>query len=170
MTWYLENVNFLIVFFLIFSNLCCRYTLKLPLWGNSNVYLQHMSFQYMSFSPSAFLNKFSTSFINLKKWACRNKQLSCSLSCTCMTIIDCQFLCFWQLILRFSWACIAKLLVAWLYIQNTFNLKYPHTDSQNYFFMLLQWRRRPFIGIFNSCNECLISCLILRNYLNYISA
>ena len=28
----------------IFS-ICCRYTLELPLYGNSNVYLQHMSFQ-----------------------------------------------------------------------------------------------------------------------------
>ena len=30
---------------LIFSNLCCRYTLELPHIDNSNVYLQHMSFQ-----------------------------------------------------------------------------------------------------------------------------
>ena len=27
-----KNVNFQIVFFLIFSNLCCRYTLELPLY------------------------------------------------------------------------------------------------------------------------------------------
>ena len=27
----LGNVNFKIVFFLIFSNICCRYTLELPL-------------------------------------------------------------------------------------------------------------------------------------------
>ena len=31
----LEHVNFQIVFFLIFSNICCRYTLELPLRGNS---------------------------------------------------------------------------------------------------------------------------------------
>ena len=31
--------------FLIFSNICCWYTLELPHRGNSNVYLQHMSFQ-----------------------------------------------------------------------------------------------------------------------------
>ena len=40
-----KNVNFQIVFILIFSNICCRYTLELPQRGNSNVYLQHMSFQ-----------------------------------------------------------------------------------------------------------------------------
>ena len=40
-----KNVYFQIVFFLIFSNICCRYTLELPHRGNSNVYLQHMSFQ-----------------------------------------------------------------------------------------------------------------------------
>ena len=33
----LGNVNFKIVFFLIFSNICCRYTLELPHRGNSNV-------------------------------------------------------------------------------------------------------------------------------------
>ena len=38
------NVNFKIVF-LIFSNICCRDTLELPHRGNSNVSLQHMSFQ-----------------------------------------------------------------------------------------------------------------------------
>ena len=31
--------------FLIFSNICCWYTLELPHRGNSNVHLQHMSFQ-----------------------------------------------------------------------------------------------------------------------------
>ena len=36
--------NFKIVF-LIFSNLCCRYKLELPHRHNSNVFLQHMSFQ-----------------------------------------------------------------------------------------------------------------------------
>ena len=34
-----------IVDFLIFSNICCRFTLELPLGGNSKVYLQHMYFQ-----------------------------------------------------------------------------------------------------------------------------
>ena len=38
------NVNFNIVF-LIFSNICYNYTLELPHRGNSNVFLQHMSFQ-----------------------------------------------------------------------------------------------------------------------------
>ena len=40
--------------FLIFSNICCRYTLALPHRGNANVYVQHMSFQLMSFSLLAF--------------------------------------------------------------------------------------------------------------------
>ena len=40
-TWYLENVNFKRVF-LIFSYICWRYTLELPLRGNSNVSLQQM--------------------------------------------------------------------------------------------------------------------------------
>ena len=31
--------------FLIFSNMCCRYKLEWSHGGNSNVYLQHMSFQ-----------------------------------------------------------------------------------------------------------------------------
>ena len=38
------NVNIKIVF-LIFSNICCRNTLELSHRGNSNVSLQHMSFQ-----------------------------------------------------------------------------------------------------------------------------
>ena len=37
------NVNFKIVF-LIFSNICCRYTFELPHRGNSNVSLQHYVF------------------------------------------------------------------------------------------------------------------------------
>ena len=28
-------------------DICCRYTLELPLWGNSNVYLQHMLLKLM---------------------------------------------------------------------------------------------------------------------------
>ena len=38
------NVNSKIVF-LIFSNICCMFTLELPHGGNSNVFQQHMSFQ-----------------------------------------------------------------------------------------------------------------------------
>ena len=38
------NVNFKIVV-LIFSKICCRDTLELPHRGNSNVFLQNMSFQ-----------------------------------------------------------------------------------------------------------------------------
>ena len=33
------------IIFLIFSKICCCYTLELPHRCNSNVYLQHMSFQ-----------------------------------------------------------------------------------------------------------------------------
>ena len=33
------------VVFLIFSNICCRYTSELPHRGDSDVYLQHTSFQ-----------------------------------------------------------------------------------------------------------------------------
>ena len=38
------NFNFKIVF-LIFSNICFKYTLELPHRSNSDVYLQYMSFQ-----------------------------------------------------------------------------------------------------------------------------
>ena len=41
------NVNFKIVF-LIYSNICCRYTLELPHRGNSNVSLQHVFLAHLS--------------------------------------------------------------------------------------------------------------------------
>ena len=44
------NVNFQYSF-LNFSNIFCWYILELLHRGISNVYIQHMSFQYLSVSP-----------------------------------------------------------------------------------------------------------------------
>ena len=48
--------------FLIFSNICYKYTLKLPHRDNFKLYLQHMSFHKMG-SIISFLNMFSTTFV-----------------------------------------------------------------------------------------------------------
>ena len=47
------NGNFKIVF-LIFSSICCKYTLELPQRGDSRVFLQHMSFQYITTDSQLF--------------------------------------------------------------------------------------------------------------------
>ena len=59
---------------------------------------------------SFFLNKFSTTFIYSKKWACRNEQVF--MSCKWRTIIGCQFYASDSLSWDVSWEYIAKLLVA----------------------------------------------------------
>ena len=80
---------FQIIFFLIFSNICCMYTFELPLWGNSNVYLQHVFSINEFITISVFLtNSQPLSFIQRNEHAEMNN-FSCSLSCTWMTIIDC---------------------------------------------------------------------------------
>ena len=74
-------------FYLIFRNICCRYSLELP-----HVYLQHMIFQLMSFFTISFskTNSQPLSFIQRNEHVEMNN-FSCSLSCTWVTIIDCLF-------------------------------------------------------------------------------
>ena len=110
--------------FLIFSNICCRYTSELPLWGNSDVYLQHKrQFRCVPTTYVFSINEFFTiSFsktnsppLSLFQWNERvemNKFL-CSLLCTWM-IIDSPFYAFDNLSWAVSLEYIAKLVVAWL--------------------------------------------------------
>ena len=82
--------------FLIYSSICCWYTLELPHRGNSNVYLKHVFSINKFFTISFFKNKFSTMFtFNISvKGACINEQASCSFLCSWMTIKDCLFYAF----------------------------------------------------------------------------
>ena len=52
-------------FFLIFSNICCWYTLELPLTGSFNVYLfqTRMFFSIDEIFTFRFINKSSSTFI-----------------------------------------------------------------------------------------------------------
>ena len=91
-TWYLENVNFQIIM---------RQFQCVP---QNNICL----FNKWVFHHKLFLNKFSTTFVYSKKLACRNEQLSCSLLCTWMTIINYLFCASGSLSWDVSWEYIAK--------------------------------------------------------------
>ena len=83
----LRGVNFQIVFFLIFSNICCRYTLKLPLCVPTTYVFSIYEFFTISFFKT---NSQPLSFIQRNEHVEINN-FSCSLSCTWMTIIDSLF-------------------------------------------------------------------------------
>ena len=73
---------FQIVFFLIFSNICCRYTLKLPLCTPTYVFSINEFFIISFFQPLSIIQRNEhVEMINF----------SCSLSCTWMIIKDCLF-------------------------------------------------------------------------------
>ena len=95
-------------FLLIFSNICCRYTLELPLWGNSMCTYNIRLFNKCVFHHKLFkANSQPLSFIQRNEHVEMNN-FSCCLSCTWMTIIDCLFYASDSLSWDISWEYIAK--------------------------------------------------------------